>query len=88
MYALVAAVVVATPAAYAMTAATTANAVDASESENTATLHTVNPAAMTHRRPARSDTNPMTGRTARVVSVWTPKSHPIPVAVRPNPSRP
>jgi hypothetical protein len=55
MYALVAAVVVATPAAYASTAVTISEALVATETNNTAALHTTKPATITHRRPRRSD---------------------------------
>ena len=51
MYALVAAVVIATPAAYVVITTITVDRLVARESENTAALQIVRPLAMTARRP-------------------------------------
>ena len=85
---LIAGVVVATPAAYIRIAVTVPARFVAIDTTSMAAPHVVRPVTMTHRRPARSDTKPMTGRTASVVTVWRPNSQPNYGVVSPSTSRP
>ena len=50
-------------------------------------LHTTSPATIAQRRPTRSEGEPTAGRTASVVRLCTPNSHPSCGTVNPSTSR-